>query len=119
MACVHRLEHIQGFRTATLTDNHALRAHTQGVDHQVANGNFSPTFNIGRARFKSDHMLLAQLQFGRIFNCDNALVVGNKTGQMLSRVVLPEPVPPETTTFNRPITQAFKNSMASAVTEPN
>src|ERR1035438_2817181 len=34
MAGVHRLEHIQRFSSAALTDHYPIRPHAQGIDHQ-------------------------------------------------------------------------------------
>ena len=41
-----------------------------------------------------------------------------KLESIFSIVVLPEPVPPETTQFNLALTQAFKNSAVSGDNEP-
>src|SRR3712207_5280710 len=43
---------------------------------------------------------------------------GMKDDRTLSSVVLPEPVPPETTQFNRDTTQARRNSAISGVMLP-
>ena len=44
---------------------------------------------------------------------------GIKPERTFNKVVLPEPVPPETITFNLATTHAFNNSIASAVILPN
>ncbi len=43
---------------------------------------------------------------------------GMKDDKTLSSVVLPEPVPPDTTQLSRACTHALRNSTASAVSEP-
>src|SRR5690606_17432787 len=75
VAGVHRLEHVQGGFVTDLAHDDAVGAHTQGVDHELADGDLAFPFNVGRARLQRDHMLLAELQFGRVFYRDDALVV--------------------------------------------
>ena len=55
MPGVHGLEHVQGFAASTLTDDNAVRAHTQGVDHQLADRDFTFTFDVRWAFLKPDH----------------------------------------------------------------
>ena len=78
MTCVHCLKHIQCFTSAALTHNNAVWAHTQGVDQQLANGNFTFAFNIGWSLFKANNMRLMHLKFSRIFNGDHAFVFRNE-----------------------------------------
>ncbi len=75
MTCVHCLEHIQGFTTAAFPNDDPFRTHTKGVYHQVTNGDFTTTFNVGWPRLQRHHMFLPQLQFCSIFNGDNSLIV--------------------------------------------
>ena len=48
MTGVHRLQHIERFSTADLADHNSVRAHSQCVLHQVANGDLAAPFHIGR-----------------------------------------------------------------------
>ena len=61
MAGIHRLQHIDGFFTAHLAQDDAIRAHPQRVAHQCALRNFARTFDVWRARFQAHHMRLLQL----------------------------------------------------------
>jgi hypothetical protein len=45
MACIHRLEHVQGLPTAALTDDDPIWTHPQGVDDQVADRNPAAAFD--------------------------------------------------------------------------
>ena len=82
MAGVHGLQHVQRLHrrgiSPTMMRSGRMRS---AVDHQVANGDFAASFNIGRARFQRDHVLLAQLQFGRIFDRDDALICWDEAGE--------------------------------------
>ena len=50
--------------------------------HQVGRGDlFHFAFDIRRATFEAKHVILLQLQFGRIFNRDHTVVVLNERGQ--------------------------------------
>jgi hypothetical protein len=73
---VHRLQHVQRFGAAALADDDAVRTHTQTVLHQVALSHFSLAFHVHRPGFQTDHVRLLQLQFGGVFNRDDALVGG-------------------------------------------
>jgi hypothetical protein len=55
---VHRLEHIQNFASVTFSNNDPVRAHTQGIPHQVTDGYLAFTFKIGRLRLKTDIVFL-------------------------------------------------------------
>ena len=74
MTGIHGLQHIQGSFIANFADDDPVRAHTQCIDHQLADGHFALAFNVGRARFQGDDMLLAKLELCSVFNRDNALV---------------------------------------------
>ena len=48
MAGIHGLQHVQSLTGTNLTDNNAVRTHTQGVAYQVTNGNRTRALDIGR-----------------------------------------------------------------------
>ncbi len=77
MAGVHRLQHVDRFFAADLAEDDPIRTHTEGVDYQLPLPHGALAFNVWRARFQPDDVLLAQLQFRRIFNRDNAFAIGN------------------------------------------
>ena len=48
------------------------------VDDQIANLDGALAFDVGRARFQARHVRLVELQFGRVFDGDDALVFGDE-----------------------------------------
>src|ERR1035441_383628 len=72
---VHGLKHVEGFFSADLAENDAVRTHTETVDEQLALANGALPFNVGRAGFKAHDVLLRKLQFGGVFNGDDALAL--------------------------------------------
>ena len=81
MPGVHGLEHIQGFAGPDLPQDDALRPHPQGVFNQVPLGDLPGTLQVGGPGFQADHVLLLHLEFGRVFDGDDALVIGDEAGQ--------------------------------------
>ena len=65
VAGVHRLQKVEGFRSADLADDDALGPHTQTVLDEIAHGDLAFAFEVGRARFETHDMRLLQLQLGR------------------------------------------------------
>ena len=86
--------------------------------HKVARCDIAFAFNVYRASLHPANVRLLQLQFGRIFNGDHALVGRNEPREALRSVVLPVPVPPEINTLTRAWTQAARNCNISAVIVP-
>ena len=64
MARIHGLQHVQCFAGTALAHDDAVRTHTQCVAHQIAHGDLALAFNIGRACFQGNNMILLQLQLG-------------------------------------------------------
>src|SRR5579862_8799620 len=81
MARVHRLQHVERFLAAHLADDDAVGTHTQGVDEQLAHVDGAFAFDVGWARLQANDVFLVQLQFGRVFNRDDALAIRNIRGQ--------------------------------------
>ena len=81
VAGVHGLQHVQRFFAADLTDDDAVGAHTQGVDEQFALLDGALAFDVGWARFQADDVILVELQFGRVFDGDDAFAIGDEGGQ--------------------------------------
>jgi hypothetical protein len=52
MACIHSLEHVQGGGITNFAYDNSIWTHTQGIHNQVANGNFTFTFDVRWTRFK-------------------------------------------------------------------
>src|SRR3954469_6438522 len=72
---VHGLQHVKSFLAADLTNHDAVGAHTQTVDHQLPLSDCAFAFYVGWARFQADYVLLLHLQFGRVFDGDDAIRV--------------------------------------------
>ena len=72
VAGVHGLQHVERFGATTLADDYAIRTHTQTVFDQIAGIHFALAFDIHGACFESHHVRLLQLQFGRVFDGDDA-----------------------------------------------
>ena len=77
MAC----KHVEGFFAADLADDDAVGAHTQTVDDQLPHADCAFAFDVGSASFEADDVLLLELQFGGVFDGDDALDVGNVAGE--------------------------------------
>jgi hypothetical protein len=43
---IHRLQHVQSFGAARFSDDDAVGAHTQRIDHQIAGGDGARAFDI-------------------------------------------------------------------------
>ena len=85
VAGVHGLEHVERFRSAALADDDSFGPHTQGVSHQVGGGDRALAFDVRRPGFQPHHVVLLQLQFGRVFDRDDAVGVGNEARQRVQQ----------------------------------
>ena len=74
---IHRLEHVERFAAAALTDDDAIGPHTQRVADQVADADFAGALNVRRARFEPDDVVLVERKLGRVFDGDDAVGVGD------------------------------------------
>ena len=74
---VHGLQHVERFFAANLTNDDAVGAHTQTVDEQLPLMDGAFAFDVGRARFQAYDVILVKLQFGGVFDGDDALAVGD------------------------------------------
>ena len=77
MASIHGLQHVERFFRTNLAQNHAVRTHPQGVLDQLALFDFAIAFEIRGSCFHACDVGLLQLQFGRVFNRDQALLVAD------------------------------------------
>ena len=84
VAGVHGLQHVERLAAAALADDDAVGPHAQGVAHQLADGDRALAFDVRRPRLERDHVLLAQLQLGRVLDGHDALVVGMNDDSTLS-----------------------------------
>src|SRR6266567_2201320 len=74
---VHGLQHSESLFTSNLTDDNAVRTHTQAVDDQLPLAYGSFAFDVGRTSFQADDVFLFELKFCGVFNGDNTIGVGN------------------------------------------
>src|SRR5690242_14776183 len=77
VARIHGLEHVQRFFATNLTDDDAVGTHTQRVDNELPLLNRAPAFDVGWTRLQSNHVVLVELQFGRILHGDDAFAIRN------------------------------------------
>ena len=75
VAGVHRLQQVEGLRSAHFADDDPLGTHTQAVLDEIAHGDLALALEVGRAGFEAHHVRLLQLQFGRVLAGDDALVL--------------------------------------------
>ncbi len=78
MTGVHCLQHVQRFGAAHLTNDDTVGAHTQGVDHQLANRDLPFAFDVGRSCFQTNDMGLLETQLGGVFDGQNAFTLRNE-----------------------------------------
>jgi len=115
----HRLEHVERFTGAALADHDAVgRMRRQFFTRSRIVTCRGPSM-FGGARLHREHVLLVELELLGILDGDDALVSGMNDDSTLRVVVLPVPVPPETTTLRRPTTHAWRNRAACAFSVPN
>jgi hypothetical protein len=85
VAGVHRLQHVQRLLAAALADDDPVRTHTQAVDQQFALPHGAMALEVRGPGFQPRHMRLLQLQFGRVFDGDNALLRRDKEGERVEQ----------------------------------
>ena len=78
MAGVHGLQHVQRFAAADFADDNPVRTHTEGVLHQIPDGDLPFSFNVRRPSFQCHHVGLLQTKFCRIFDGHDTFIVGNE-----------------------------------------
>ena len=81
VAGVHRLQHVERFAAAHLADDDTIRAHTQRVSHQIANGDLPRSLQVRGSCFQREHMRLLQLNFRRVLDGHDALVIRDVGGK--------------------------------------
>ena len=85
MAGVHRLQQVEGLRSAHLADDDPLGPHAQAVLDEIAHGDLALALDVGRARLEAHDMRLLQLQLGGVLAGDDALVVLDVAGQAVEQ----------------------------------
>src|SRR5205085_4835533 len=78
---VHRLQHVQRLRAATLADDDAVGSHAQAVAYKVANRDGAAALDVLRLRLEADDVYLAQAKLRRVLAGDDALGGGDESRQ--------------------------------------
>ncbi|MNC08324.1 hypothetical protein D3C75_559050 [compost metagenome] len=81
VAGVHRRQHVQRLGAAHFANHNAVGTHPQAVAHQLPLAHLAAPLDVRRPGFQAHHVGLLQLQFGRVLDGDDPLVVRNETGQ--------------------------------------
>ena len=81
VARIHGLQHVEGFLATHLANYDAVGTHTQTVDDQLPLPHRALAFDVGRAGFQADDVFLLELQFGRVFDGDDAVGIRNVAGE--------------------------------------
>ena len=85
-AGVHRLQHVERFGAAALADDDAVRPHAERGAHQLrADSCRLALFRLGGRVSNLTTCALLQLQFGRVFDGDDALLFGNEARERVER----------------------------------
>ena len=74
VAGVHGLQHVERLARTTLTDDDAVGPHTQGVLHQVTDGDLTAALDVRWARFHRQHVILVELEFLGVLDGDDAFL---------------------------------------------
>ena len=81
MTGVHRLQQVEGFRSAHLADDNPLGAHPEAVLDQITHGDLAHSLKVWRARFEPDHMRLLKLKFSRVLAGDGPFREVDEAGE--------------------------------------
>ena len=81
MAGVHGLEHVERLGAADLADDDPVGPHAQGVADELADADLALALDVRRARLERDHVLLLELQLGRVLDRDDPLVARHERRQ--------------------------------------
>ena len=98
---VHGLQHVERLARAALAHDDAVGAHAQGVAQQVADGDLALPLEVGRARLEAHHVLWRSCSSAASSIVTMRSSSGMKEERTLRKVVLPEPVPPDTKMLRR------------------
>ena len=85
VAGIHRLQHIECFRTTTFPNDDPIGSHSERVSNKIPNRVFTGAFNVGFFGFQFDDVLFIELQFRRILDGDNAFLIRNEITQTIQQ----------------------------------
>src|SRR5450759_5106010 len=75
---VHGLQHVERLTATTLTDDDAVRAHTQTALDQLADRHGALAFDVRRARLELDPVRLLELELRGVLTRDQSLRLGDE-----------------------------------------
>jgi len=78
MAGIHRLQHVQGFAAANLTNDDAVGSHSQGIFDQMSDRDLPRSVGIRRFRLQPNSMNLMEVELGRVLDGYDALTFRNR-----------------------------------------
>ena len=112
MTGVHRLQHVQGLAAANLADDDPVGTHPKRVAHELANRDLTLALDVRGPGLQRNHV-----RFASRSSAASSMVTSRSSSEMKpastpSSVVFPLPVPPLTTRFARPRTDAAKKRRA-------
>src|SRR3954471_536332 len=85
VARIHRLEHVQRLSRAALPDDDPVGSHPEGVPDELADRDRTLAFDVRRARLEGHHVLLAELELGRVLDGYDPLVVRDERREDVER----------------------------------
>ena len=85
MTGVHCLQEIECFRSSDLAYNYSFGSHAQAISDEVAHGDLSRAFEIGRTRLKPHHMGLLKLKLRGVLARDDSFVDFNIVRQAVQQ----------------------------------
>ncbi len=113
---VHGLEHVEGLGSPDLADDDAVRAQTQSVAHQIADGHSAHPVGVGRAGFETYDVRVLESELGHVLDRDQAFVRWDLGGQGVEERGLACPRPSDhhdvASRPNRPTQQPVDSGMS-------
>ena len=97
VAAVQRLQHVERLGAAHLADDDPVRAHPERVADELPDRDLALSLEVRRSALEPQDVGLLEPKLRRVLDRDDPLAVGDQRRKHVSRVVLPEPVPPLTT----------------------
>src|SRR6185312_9920947 len=85
VARIHSLQEVERFRSTNLADDDPLGPHTKTILDKIPHPDLAFAFEVRRTRFETHNMRLLQLELGRIFASDDALIVIDRAGKAVEQ----------------------------------
>ena len=82
---IHGLQHVQGFFSANLADDDAIRPHTETVCYQLALVYCPFTLDVCRTAFEANNVMLFNLKFGGVLHRHDSFFVGDEARENIQQ----------------------------------